>query len=404
MLDLPYLTSESPGIGGQIKECPEDFRVDEVPLYSPCGEGTHLYFRLTKAGIPTPAAIARIARYMNVNPADIGFAGLKDAQALTTQIMSLEHADERRLASLSDPAMTIEILGRHGNKLRTGHLAGNRFSIRVRGLDPAAAIEPARRILAVIERRGVPNYFGLQRFGARGDTGELGEMLVKGDLDEFIARYLGRPRKTDPEDCRAARDAFDGGFFARALERWPRHYADERRALAAYKKRQHAGPAVAAIDKRMKRLYVSAFQSAIFNDVLARRLETLDKVFVGDMAQKVDSGGVFRVEDAAVEQPRAERFEISPTGPIPGYRSDLAGGEPGQIELAALSKFGVTTESFRGASAIGAKGARRALRFNPGIASLTPGSDARGEFLELSFHAPSGCYATALLRELMKTP
>ncbi|MCY2927133.1 MAG: tRNA pseudouridine(13) synthase TruD, partial [Planctomycetota bacterium] len=247
MLDLPYLTAEAPGIGGQIKECPEDFRVDEVPLYSPCGEGTHLYFRLTKEGIPTPAAIARIARHMDVNPADVGFAGLKDAQARTTQIMSLEHADERRLAGLSDPAMTIEILGRHGNKLRTGHLAGNRFSIRVRGLDPAAAIEPARRTLDVLERRGVPNYFGPQRFGARGDTGELGEMLVKGDLDEFIARYLGRPRKTDPEDCRAARDAFDGGFFARALERWPRHYADERRALAAYKKRQHAGPAVAAI-------------------------------------------------------------------------------------------------------------------------------------------------------------
>ncbi len=404
MIELPYLTPDSPGIGGQIKECPEDFRVDEVPLYSPCGEGTHLYFRLTKAGIPTPAAISRIARYMNVAPAEIGFAGLKDAQALTTQIMSLEHADERRLASLSDPAMTIEILARHGNKLRTGHLAGNRFSIRLRQVEPAAAIEPARRILDVLERRGVPNYFGPQRFGARGDTGDLGEMLVKGNLDEFIARYLGRPRKTDPEDCRAARDAFDGGFFARALERWPRHYADERRALSAYKKRQHAGPAVGAIDKRMKRLYVSAFQSMIFNEVLSRRLESLDKVFVGDLAQKVDSGGVFRVEDATVEQPRAERFEISPTGPIPGYRSDLASGEPGEIESAALAKFSVTTESFRGASAIGAKGARRALRFNPGCVSLTPGSDARGEFLELSFNAPSGCYATALLRELMKTP
>ncbi|MCY2925089.1 MAG: tRNA pseudouridine(13) synthase TruD, partial [Planctomycetota bacterium] len=116
------------------------------------------------------------------------------------------------------------------------------------------------------------------------------------------------------------------------------------------------------------------------------------------------SGGVFRVEDATVEQPRAERFEISPTGPVPGYRSDLAGGEPGAIELAALAKFGVTTESFRGASAIGAKGARRALRFNPGSVSLTPGRNERGDFLELSFHAPSGCYATALLRELMKTP
>jgi len=403
MLDLPYLTAALSGIGGQIKECPEDFRVEEVPLYDPCGEGTHLYFRVTKTGIPTPAAVARIARHMNVRPDEIGFAGLKDAQALTTQMMSLEHADQRRLAAFSDPAIKVEVVARHGNKLRAGHLAGNRFILRIRDLAAEQALAPAGAILAVLSRRGVPNYFGPQRFGARGDTAVLGEMLVKGNLDEFIAIYLGRPQKTDPEDCRAARDAFDGGFFLRALDRWPRHYADERRALAAYKKRQHAGPAVAAIDKRMKRLYVSAFQSAIFNEVLSRRLQTLDKVFVGDMAQKTDTGGVFRVEDAAVEQPRAERFEISPTGPIPGYRSDLATGEPGQIEQAALEKFGVTTETFRAVAAIGAKGARRALRFNPGSATLTPGRDARGDFLELSFSAPSGCYATAVLRELMKT-
>ncbi len=399
--DYPYLTSDLPGTGGAIKQSPADFVVDEVPLYEACGEGTHVYFRVRKVGVPTPAVVGRIARHMKVRPGEIGFAGLKDAQAVATQMMSLEHADEAKLAAYRDAQVQVTWTGRHTNKLRTGHLAGNRFGIRIRGAGEAQ-LDAARRVLDVLVARGVPNYFGVQRFGARGDTADLGAALVAGRGDEFVAILLGRPQADDPPDCRAAREAFDARDFDEAMRRWPRHYAETRRPLAAYRKKRRAGQAIGAVDKRMKRLYVSAFQSAIFNDVLAERLGSFDRVQDGDLAQKHDSGAVFRVEDAAAEQPRAERMEISPTGPIPGYRSDLAAGEPGRIERATLERYGVELEAFRRLGPLKAKGARRALRFILGEPGLSAGSDDRGEYLELTFTAPSGCYATVALREIMK--
>ncbi len=398
---LPYLTADLPGIGGRVKERIEDFRVEEIPLYDASGEGTHVYFTVTKRGVATPVAVDRIARYMGVHGHDIGVAGLKDAQAVTVQRMSLEHADEAKLAAYKDPQVEIAEITRHTNKLRPGHLAGNKFTIRLRGVGEAQR-PAAQAVLNRLVQRGVPNYFGHQRFGARNDTATLGAAMVRGDLPEFVAILLGRALPTDPPDCKAARDAFDAGFFARALDRWPRHYFNERRTLAAYKHKQSPKAAFDAADKRMKRLYVSAFQGELFNEVLAQRIDTLDKVFVGDLAQKTDSGGVFRVEDQAVDQARADRFEISPTGPIFGYRSNLAEGPMGDLERAVLGSRQLTLDDFRRVGALKVKGGRRALRFGVLQPSLTSGEDERGSFLEFAFTAPSGCYATVVLREVTK--
>ena len=398
---LPYLTRGLPGIGGRIKEHLADFRVEEIPLYEASGEGTHVYFQVTKAGVPTPEATNRIARHMGVRPHDVGVAGLKDARAVTTQRMSLEHVDPDRLAAYRDGQMSIEVVGRHTNKLRPGHLRGNRFTILLRGVGEAH-LDPARGVLEVLHRHGVPNYFGPQRFGARGDTAALGEALVKDNPAEFVAIYLGRSRPDDPPDCKAARDAFDTGYMDRCLQRWPRHYYNERKALAAFKRKRRPGDAIRAIEKRMKRLYVSAFQSAIFNEIVVARIDTLDRVLAGDMAQKTDTGGIFHVEDAQAEQPRADAFEISPTGAIVGYRSALASGEPGRIEAEALARHGASIEDFRHVGPLKPKGTRRPLRFRIEDPALAAGADEHGECLRLTFTAASGCYATAVLREIMK--
>ena len=402
MTDLPFLTAEMPGIGGWIKETPADFQVEELALYEPCGEGTHVYFRVVKTGVATPVALGRIAKYMGVKPGEIGFAGLKDARAVTSQMMSLEHADAARLGAYHDSQVRVEGTWLHGNKLRPGHLAGNRFTICIRGAG-AAALDQARATLEVLTRRGVPNYFGTQRFGARGDTAKLGEALVRGDLKRFVALYLGGPADDDPTDCRAARKAFDEDDFAKALRHWPKHYRDERRALSAYKKKRHAGPAVGAIDKRLKRLYVSALQSAMFNDMLSRRVDAIDCVWAGDLAKKTDSGGVFPVENAAEDQARAEAFEISPTGAVVGYRSRFATGEMGVIEADVLAQWSITPENFRNIGRLSSKGTRRALRFGIGEGAISADTDAAGEFIELTFTAPPGSYATIALGEIMKT-
>lgn len=402
-MDLPYLTKTLPGIGGRIKQQVEDFIVDEVPLYEPCGEGTHVYFRVRKAGVPTSAAVDRIARYMGVSPGQIGVAGRKDAQAITTQMMSLEHADADKLETYRDAQVKVIGTNRHGNKLRPGHLAGNRFQIRIRDTGPDR-LPAARKILDILLRRGVPNFFGPQRFGARGETASLGEALLKGDLQEFVAVLLGRARVNDPPDIRAARDAFDAGSYSHALNCWPRHYHNERRALSAYKRKSKAGPAVGAIDRRMRKLYVSAFQSAMFNEVLTQRIDAIDQILTGDYAIKADTGGIFVVEDAAVEQPRADRFEISPAGPVFGYRTSFAQEEPGQIERQVLSAHGVELEEFRRVGQLKVKGTRRAMRFKLSQPSLTAGADETGQFIEVRFTATSGSYATVAVREIMKSP
>ena len=402
MNELPYLTADLPGIGGKIKQRLEDFVVEELPLYEPCGKGTHMYFLVTKMGVPTPVAVHRLARYMNVHPAEIGFAGMKDSQAITSQWMSLEYADAKRLEKFRDQQVKISDITWHNNKLRLGHLAGNRFMIRIRDVG-AEQLAKARAILDMLARRGVPNYFGEQRFGVRGDTGQLGAALVRGDLEEFVTIFLGRALPVDPPDAKAAREAFDAGYFDRAIQHWPRHYVDQRKAVAAYKRRRNPAAAIAAIDRRLKRLFVSAFQSEIFNRVLVRRLATVDKVFAGDLAQKTDSGGVFPVENEAAEQLRAERFEISPTGPIVGYRCNYAGGEPGRIEQEVLTSYQLKGHTITRVGSLMVKGSRRPLRFALHEAQLLPGRDPHGEFIQISFIAPSGCYATVALREITKS-
>ncbi|HOD81465.1 MAG: tRNA pseudouridine synthase D [Planctomycetes bacterium ADurb.Bin126] len=403
MTPLAYLTADLPGIGGRIKDKVDDFLVEELPLYPLSGSGTHVYFKVRKAGLPTPAAVARIARHMGVRPDAIGVAGMKDAQAVTTQMMSLEHADLHRLRAFRDSQVQLSVEALHGNKLRAGLLAGNRFQVRIRGVGELQ-LEPARRILTVLERRGCPNYFGLQRFGARSDTGDLGRCLVRNDLEEFVRIFLGRSHPDDPPDCRSARDAFDAGFYQRAMDCWPRHFADQRKALAAYKRKHRPVQAVMAVDKRMKRLFVSAFQSELFNAVQQRRVQTLDRLLGGDLAQIHASGACFRVEDPVAEQSRSERFEISPTGPILGYRSSLAEGEAGTIEHAVLDEAGIAPDDFRHVGSLKIKGSRRPLRFRLENVELTAGEDARGPYLQLAFSAAAGCYATVALRELMKTP
>ena len=398
---LPLITAGLPGIGGRIKESPEDFQVDEQPLYAASGEGTHIYVQIRKIGIPTPVAIERLAKHMKVRPSEIGLAGLKDAQAVATQWLSLEHADADRLAAYRDGQMEVLTVSRHTNKLRPGHLAGNRFRIRIRDADETD-LPAAQAILDVLARRGVPNYFGRQRFGMRDDTDLLGAALVRNDLVEFLAQYLGRPRPDDPPDCQAARKAFDAGDIEGALARWPRHYGNERRALSAYKRRGKPGPAVGAIDKRMKRLFVSACQSRIFNAVVAERIDSIDRVLVGDLAQRGDSGGVFTVEDAAAEQPRADAHEISPTGPILGTRGKLTEGEPGQIERGAVAASGLELADFDRVGPLKLKGGRRPLRFLLDRPALSAGADEHGPFVEVCFTAPSGCYATVALREITK--
>ena len=149
---------------------------------------------------------------------------------------------------------------------------------------------------------------------------------------------------------------------------------------------------------------MSPITDTIFtNAVLSRRIDEIDQIQTGDLAQKIGSGGIFRVEDGATEQPRALDFEISPTGPLPGSRADLAGGAPGEIERAVLAEFGVDEHTFGKVGTLRVKGARRPLRFALSQPAIRNATDSISPAMELRFAAPPGCYATIVVEELTKS-
>jgi tRNA pseudouridine13 synthase len=317
----------------RIRSRPEDFRVDEIALYPTTGEGAHTFVRVEKSGRTTEEVMRDLARAAGVAPRDVGYAGRKDRVAVTTQWFSVPGLDPE--AALEIPLRGARVLeaARHPHKLRTGHLRGNRFRILVREVSPAAARSAASRAQELV-RRGLPNRFGEQRFGSDSANALLGRRILRGE--------------PGPRDRRAAR------------------------------------------------FLLSAYQAEVFNAVLAARGDAYDRVEVGDVAVVHASGGLFVVDDAARESPRAATFEISPTGPIFGSRVIEPAGEVALRERAALASHGVPVEGLRAPRGVRLRGARRPLRVRPEGLALEP----MPEGLCVCFTLPPGSYATVLLEQL----
>jgi tRNA pseudouridine13 synthase len=400
-VNLPYLTKDFSGIGGTIKNRPEDFFVQEIPLYEPCGDGEHVYCEIQKLNLTTLEAISRLSRALKVPTSAIGYAGMKDARALTRQILSIVGTNEQAVMSLHLDGMNVQWAARHTNKLRLGHLLGNRFAIKVRDVEPTAVLK-LRPVLTELQRRGMPNYFGEQRFGRRGDNDKLGAALVRGDDDAVLRQLLGRPDPaTDNPRVADARAAFDAGELERALDTWPGGM--ERSILARLVKTGQPRAAVRAVDSKIRRLWVSALQSRLFNEVVARRIDSLDKLIDGDLACKHENGACFTVESAADEQPRCDAFEISPTGPLLGCRMSLPAGKSLEVEQGVFAEAGLSPGDFRSEHLGKVRGARRPLRVKPEDIELAAGADEHGPHITVAFTLPAGSFATVLMGELMKS-
>ncbi len=312
--------------------------MDEVPAYLPSGAGPHLYLRVEKRGRTTRDVLRDLAARLRVPERDAGYAGLKDKDAVTTQWLSFPVARDPDPAALAAPGLRVLEASRHQNKLRPGHVRANRFRVAVRGGDAAAA----RACADALAGRGLPNFFGPQRFGTEGRNAEVGRALILGEAT--------------PEARRAARDRF------------------------------------------LRRLSISAFQADLFNRWLAARMA--DGVFAaalqGDVMKMLDTGGLFECEDPAADGPRVARFEISPAGPMFGHKLRAAAGEALRREERLLAEAGIRLEDFaRGGGE--AEGTRRAARLRVEVA-LEP---LEGGYAA-TFELPKGSYATVVLRELMK--
>ncbi|MDB4991715.1 MAG: tRNA pseudouridine 13 synthase [Myxococcaceae bacterium] len=298
---LPLLTASVPGIEGTLKGSPEDFVVEELPAYPPTGIGEHLYLWIEKRDLNTQDAVARLAQALGARPDGAGYAGLKDKRAVTRQWLSFHHVATPRAEDLTVEGVSVLEVSRHVNKLRTGHLRGNRFTIRLASVPPAHDVHASAALARLVED-GLPNYYGSQRFGIEG-------------------RNLSSAWSWVVDQGRPPNKPF------------------------------------------LRKLFVSTLQSALFNAWLAERIERGDylRALPGDILRKEESGGLFPCTEPDVDSARVRSWEISATGPMFGARMRSAEAEAHEHELALLARYGITQEHFARVERAG-EGTRRPSR------------------------------------------
>lgn len=414
MQPASYITAALPGIGGVIKQRPEDFLVDEQPLYQPSGEGEHIYMLVQKRNMPTLAMIEVIAKHFGVRVKDVGFAGLKDKLAITRQVVSVYVPGKKPedFPQLEHESVSILWVDRHNNKLRPGHLRGNRFSIRIRNVR-ATDVLTVLKAMRILQTTGVPNRLGEQRFGMLQNNHLVGRAIVLGDFEGACRTLLGQqPPPWDNWNSRA-RELFEAGHFAEAMQHYPAAARTELRVLRGLSTDKASPPwkrAVLGLEENALRFFLSSFQSAVFNAVLDARLQagTFDKLLQGDLAIKQNLA-VFKVDDAVLADPttptRLATFDISPSGPMWGAQMPRCEGEVAALEAAALERFGLTPahlEAFEASSRFALDGKRRPLRVPIIDPEVEGGLDEHGQFVRLAFELPRGSFATVVLREIMK--
>jgi len=342
----PLMTAGLPGIGGRIKAQPEDFEVEEVPAYEPSGSGDFLYLWIEKRSMGAEYFMRQIAHRLEIAPGDVGAAGLKDRHAVTRQMVSVPVSVESRLPQLEGEGIRVLRVSLHSNKLRPGHLRGNRFRILICDVDSAAPdrIQP---ILAQLRSDGLLNYYGQQRFGKDEETARIGFALFRREPTPAVGNRSVQMRS---------------GF--------------------------------------LRKLALSAAQAALFNLYLAKRLtENLARRVVrGDVMAKWPLGGIFLAEEVAREQERFDRRETVHTGPIFGRKMFAAVAEAAVREASVLHDAGLTPEVFQGFGKLAQGTRRHNLVYLDDLSAIF-----EPDGLRLSFFLPAGSYATVVLQEIMKS-
>lgn len=337
-----------------FKQSKDDFVVTEIPLYEFSGEGEHLIVKIRKKDLATWDAVEIIARHVGCRPRDIGYAGLKDKNAMTIQSISLHKQYEEKLKNFSHDNIKILETTYHNNKIKVGHLKGNKFFIRLKRVTPVDN-QKLQNVLEQIVQFGMPNYFGYQRFGIDGDNYKKGKDIIDGKLKE------------------------------------------KRRNL--------------------RQMYINAYQSYLFNTWLSKRIEISKlivafepkeiyeklslpleivkqmkaqphpfKLMTGDLMSHYPFGRIFLVEDMEDEAKKFFEFDRVPTGLLAGRRVKKAEDLAYSIEQNYDEK-------------LQEDGSRRFSWVFPQEVQSEYKEDKN--WFELQFSLPKGSYATELIRELI---
>ncbi|MBO8174970.1 MAG: tRNA pseudouridine(13) synthase TruD [Thermococcus sp.] len=407
--------SGTPGIGGKIKQRPEDFIVVEVVPKRLISSGSCLIYKLKKKNWETMAAIKEIAKRIGIHYKEIGFAGTKDRHAFTVQYISIcDIALKEKLDSLKIQDIKLEFVG-YGKPLKLGMLVGNKFRIIIRepNLPIEEAFERTKEIIAELKSKGgFPNYFGYQRFGERRVVNhEIGKLLLKGQFEEAAIKFLGE-YTGEMEGDEARKNFLETRDIERALEEFPKFLRYERAMLYRYKETGSWKKAFAVLPRPILRIFIHSYQSYLFNKVLSRRIEEglpLNEALVGDIVCQVKHriplrSKTFKVTRGTLRlvNEKIKKGEAMVTGPIFGFASRLADGEMGRIEKEILEEEEISLKEFKMKTLkiLAEPGGRRELLIKP--LEFKYKSLPEENALAFKFFLPKGVYATSVLREIMK--
>jgi len=438
-LGMEVYASKAQGIGGKIRKRIEDFVVEEILRNGSCasisevetppkrrltGKGKHTVCLLIKRNWDNLLLVKRIARLLGVSPRRVHIAGIKDTRAVTAQHVSIRDLPPKRIFKLSLKDAVLYPLCYSKTKISVNQLYGNRFTITIQDV-PCESFEITKRIQKVWQELsvlgGMPNFFGHQRFGTvRPITHLVGKALTQGKLEEAAMIFLAQPSLFEHPKARRAREQLQkNGDFSEALRNFPRHLKFEVLMLRhlAQKPNDFIG-AFRKLPLRLRRLFVQAYQSYLFNRFLSERIRrgiSLRDPQIGDYLVFLDEHGlpvrhglIADFENLEEVQEAVKKGKMRVAIPLVGYRQPPSRGIQGEIERRILREEKVDPEDFNVASMseVGAPGGlRTALAPIINFEFDEPSSDEENPLkgkVRCRFTLLRGCYATVFLREIMK--
>ncbi|NPA24052.1 MAG: tRNA pseudouridine(13) synthase TruD [Crenarchaeota archaeon] len=426
-LGLEWYITDVPGTGGRLRTFLEDFIVEEITIngiviwstlsgrtieLEDSGSGW-CWIAVEKRKIDTITVAFRIARSVEVSIREVTYGGLKDTVAIATQIFSVpSRARIDKLKNVEDDRVKILKIVRAGTPYTSQEMWGNRFTITVRDVERPELVD---QCLKQVRERGLPNYYGYQRFGLqRPNTHIIGKLIIMRRFEDALVEFLGRPWTEETEEVSKARELFLKGEYCKALEVLPRsmRFLPERRVLEHLcRNPKDVIGAFRKLPPDLLRLYVESYQSYLYNRSLSMRIERalpIREAVEGDYVAVLDHRGlptrhIIYVSSRSILDKVNQKIregKMCLMLPVPGYSTRIMPGPQGEILRSVIKDEGISLDMFRlhEMPEADCPGTFRQASITPLIESL----EKNEKIIRITFRLARGSYATVLLREIIK--
>ncbi|MEM0350632.1 MAG: tRNA pseudouridine(13) synthase TruD [Archaeoglobaceae archaeon] len=397
-----FLT-KTPPMGGEIKRRAEDFYVEEL-MDIELGEGDYCIVKVRKKNWDTLRFVKQLSKVLGISQKRISFAGTKDKKAITVQYFSIKGVKAEEISRISIKDAEIEFVGYSRKEIALGDLIGNSFRIKVHGCRNGEIFLKTKEEL---EKKGIPNFFGEQRFGIRMITHEVGKLILQGKYEDAFWTYVAKPSEFEKEEVAEVRkilwDCRDPVF---GLKELPKHLTYERTLLQKLREGMDEKRALLSLPKNLKLMFVHAYQSYIFNRLLSKRIEDFgnlkeitDEDWACYLTFKTKKPTFKDFSKIGANKSRVkfliEKNYATLALPLVGYDTKLEGWN--RVAEEFLAEDDLTISSFKTEfKEFSSSGSFRSADIPLNITEL----EFDGE--NFQFYLPAGCYGTIFLREFIK--